>query len=87
VRKPVVRPFLRIGISKLGLFGFVLGLNWVCFGILLALIGFELGLFGFELGLFSPRPPSRLFSYPFVLTALMLIVGFSEIGFVLNKKG
>jgi ABC-type polysaccharide/polyol phosphate export permease len=28
-----------------------LGLNWVCFGILLALIGFELALIGFELAL------------------------------------
>jgi hypothetical protein len=25
-----------------------LGLNWVCFGILLALIGFELALIGFN---------------------------------------
>jgi hypothetical protein len=30
-----------------------LGLNWLCFGILLALIGFELALIGFELALFS----------------------------------
>ena len=29
-----------------------LGLNWVCFGILLALIGFVLGSFGFVLGSF-----------------------------------
>ena len=28
-----------------------LGLNWLCFGILLALIGFELALIGFELAL------------------------------------
>jgi hypothetical protein len=31
--------------------GQALGLNWVCFGILLALIGFELALIGFELAL------------------------------------
>jgi hypothetical protein len=45
-----------------------------------------LGLIGFELGLFSRRPPSRLFLYPFVLTALMFILVFPEIGFVLHKK-
>ena len=38
---------LRIAYRAVGI-GFELGLNWVCFGILLALIGFELALIGFD---------------------------------------
>jgi hypothetical protein len=41
---------------------------------------------GFELGLFSRRPPSRLFSYPFVLKVVTFISAFLELGLFCIKK-